>query len=93
MAARKNAASSTSVGTETTEVSVHQAKTHLSRLLDDAIAGKTVIVTRRGRPIVRLTPVEPRGDRVFGSMKGRISFDDSFFDPLPDDELELWNQG
>lgn len=89
-ATKKRAAVVRATEPPTTEVSVHQAKTHLSRLLDEALAGHTVIVTRRGKPIIRLEPVAPRRRPVFGSMKGLIALDDSFFDPLPDDELKAW---
>lgn len=77
----------------TTEVDVHEAKTHLSRLLDEALAGRTVIVTRRGKPVAKLEPIIDRSRRVFGSMKGLISFDDRFFEPLPEDELKAWEGG
>jgi prevent-host-death family protein len=78
---------------EVKQVSVHEAKTHLSRLLDDVEAGETVVITRRGKPIAKLEAAAKRPDRVFGSLKGKIAFDDAFFDPLPDDELEAWGQG
>jgi prevent-host-death family protein len=74
------------------EVSVHEAKTHLSRLLDEALAGTSVVVTRRGKPVVRLEPVRPVGRRVFGGYKGKIKFDDRFFEPLPDDLLAAWGE-
>ena len=74
------------------EATVHEAKTHLSRLLVEVEAGGSVVITRRGRPVARLEPIQTRLDRVPGSMKGLIAFDDSFFDPLPDDELELWGE-
>jgi prevent-host-death family protein len=74
------------------EVTVHEAKTHLSRLLADVEAGATVVITRRGKPVAKLEAVRSRQPRVPGSMKGRISFDDSFFDPLPGDVLEAWGE-
>lgn len=74
------------------EASVHEAKTHLSKLLAEVEAGGAVVITRRGKPVARLEAVEPRRRPVFGSMKGLISFDDSFFDALPDDELRLWGE-
>lgn len=71
---------------------VHEAKTHLSRLLAEVEAGETVVITRRGKPVARLEAISSKRDRVPGSMKGLIAFDDRFFDPLPDDELELWGE-
>jgi prevent-host-death family protein len=74
------------------EATVHEAKTHLSRLLAEVEAGATVVITRRGKPVARLEAISPKRDRVPGSMKGLIKFDDRFFDPLSDDELELWGE-
>lgn len=71
---------------------VHEAKTHLSRLLAEVEAGGSVVITRRGKPVAKLEAVTPRGNRVPGSMKGLIKFDDRFFDPLPDDLLEAWGE-
>lgn len=77
------------------EATVHEAKTHLSRLLKDVEAGEVVTITRRGKPVARLTPLAPasRPRRVFGSMKGLISLDDRFFEPLPEEELKSWEGG
>lgn len=71
---------------------VHQAKTHLSRLLAEVEAGGSITITRRGKPVATLEPIGSRPPRIRGSMKGIIAFDDRFFDPLPDDELELWGE-
>ena len=71
-------------------VNVHEAKTHLSRLLAQVEAGEEVVIARNGKPVARLVSVRSRGKRQFGSMKGRISLDDSFFDPLPEEELAAW---
>ena len=69
---------------------VHQAKTQLSRLLAQVEAGEEVIITRRGEPVARLVPCKTRGKRRPGALKGKIVIPDSFFDPLPEDELKLW---
>lgn len=74
------------------EATVHEAKTHLSRLLAEVEAGGTVVITRRGKPVAKLEAIRRRGPRVPGRLKGIIAFDESFFDPLPDDELELWGE-
>ena len=71
-------------------VNVHEAKTHLSRLLAQVEAGEEVIIARNGTPVARLVAVQKRGRPKFGSWKGRIKVDDSFFDPLPEEELKLW---
>ncbi len=72
------------------QFNVHQAKTRLSQLLAQAEAGEEVVIARRGEPVVRLVPCQPRGKRQFGAMKGQIRIDDGFFDPLPKEELDAW---
>lgn len=73
-------------------VSVHEAKTHLSRLIAEVEAGGEVVITRNNKPVVRLVRAGPaKKKRLLGAFKGQFSFDDSFFDPLPDEELALWN--
>ena len=76
-----------------TVVNVHQAKTRLSRLLAQVEAGEEVVIARRGTPVARLVSCKPRGKRQFGAMKDRIAIDDSFFDPLPEEELKAWDGG
>ena len=75
------------------QFSVHDAKTNLSRLIADALAGGDVVIARGNVPAVRLVPVSPRGKRQFGALKGQIALDSRFDEPLPDDELEGWNLG
>ena len=72
------------------KVNVHKAKTNLSRLLAKVEAGEDVVITRRGTPVARMVRVQKQGKRQFGSMKGRIKLDDSFFDRLPEEELAAW---
>ena len=78
-------------------VNVHEAKTHLSRLLARVEAGEEVVIARNGKPVARLVPVpvpvRERGKRQPGAFKGLIKFDDSFFDPLPEEELKAWEVG
>lgn len=75
------------------QATVHEAKTHLSRLLTEVEAGGSVVITRRGKPVAKLEAVQSRPKRVFGSMKGLIDIDDRFFEPLPEDELKAWEGG
>lgn len=72
-----------------TVVNVHEAKTHLSRLLDAAVAGEEVIIAKGGRPFVKLAPVI-EADRTPGAAKGKGRVTEAFFEPLPEDELEAW---
>ena len=71
------------------EVNIHEAKTHLSRLLEQAMAGEEVIIRKAGRPLVRLTPVEraPVRRRI-GSAKGDFTVPDDFNASLPDKVLQ-----
>ncbi|MBF0142417.1 MAG: type II toxin-antitoxin system Phd/YefM family antitoxin [Magnetococcales bacterium] len=71
---------------------LHDAKTHLSRLVNRAISGEEVVIARGNKPLVRLVPLTPppKG-RVFGSLKTSGQVDDSFFDPLPEEESKAWN--
>ncbi len=69
-------------------VNVHEAKTHLSRLLELAHAGEEIILAKAGKPYARLVPLAKPGKRRLGFLKGRV--DDAFFDPLPEEELKAW---
>ncbi len=70
------------------EVNVHEAKTQLPRLLDQAMSGEEVIIMRSGRRLVRLVPVEDAPSRrVLGTAKGDFVVPDDFDDPLPEEVL------
>ena len=72
-----------------TMVNVHEAKTQFSRLLDRAHAGEEIIIAKAGKPFARLVPLEDPEERVPGRYPERIP--DSFYDQLPESELEAWN--
>lgn len=71
------------------KVSIDEAQSDLASLIARVEAGDVVFLTRDGKPVAKLEACEPR----FGSMKGRIRLDDSFFDPLPEEELRAWEGG
>ncbi len=75
-------------------VNVHEAKTHLSRLLERAHNGEEIILAKSGKPYARLVPLasveKPR--RQPGRLKG-MKIPDAFFGPLPEEELRLWEEG
>ncbi len=71
-------------------VNVHEAKTHLSRLLDEVAAGEEIIIAKAGKPVARLTAMKSAAPRRPGLVKGRVT--DVFFEPLPPEELEEWQQ-
>jgi prevent-host-death family protein len=73
-----------------TIVSIHEAKTQLSRLIQKVLAGEEVVIARNKEPVARLIPAAPRMKRVPGRLKGKIVIDDRFFEPLSDDELAAW---
>ena len=72
------------------EVTVHQAKTQLSRLLKLAEDGETVTIMRRGVPVARLTPVTPAGARQLGWDHDRGNVPDAALRPLTDEEAEAF---
>lgn len=75
-----------------TTVTVHHAKTHLSKLIAAAERGEEVVIARGDKPAVRIVPFEQAAkvERKPGRLKGLIAMDDRFFEPLPEDELRLW---
>lgn len=72
------------------QISVHAAKTNLSRLLEAVERGERVVIARHGVPAAELVPVRPSQVR-FGSLKGKLSSPpDDFLEPLSEDELQDW---
>ena len=72
---------------------IHQAKTNLSKLIARAEAGEEIVILRGKEPVARLAPLESKTmKRCFGMLKGKIPNlpDEFFFDPLPEEELRLW---
>lgn len=67
-------------------VNIYDAKTRLSQLVDKAVAGEDVIVSRNGKPLVRITRLEGRRRPIrFGVLKGKIQIARDFDAPLPPD--------
>jgi prevent-host-death family protein len=72
-------------------VTIHQAKTNLSKLIERASAGEEIIIARGSKPVARLVPLGAiKGKRQPGSWKGKFTISPDFFDPLPEDELAGW---
>ncbi len=73
---------------------VHDAKTNLSKLMDRAHAGEEIILAKAGEPWAKIVPIEPsapRPKRQPGGWPELANIPDSvWFDPLSEDELELW---
>ncbi len=66
-------------------VNVHEAKTHLSRLLERVERGEEVVIARAGKPVAKLVPLDPRKKKrgLRGKYKGQIWMSEDFDDPLP----------
>ena len=78
-----------------TTVNIHEAKTHLSRLIERAAAGETIVIAKAGKPMARLTPLENREEtakRRMGFMEGQINVPDDF-DTMFSDEIERMFHG
>lgn len=74
-------------------VNIHEAKTHLSRLLDRASQGEEIIIARAGKPVARLVAVrESPGQRRPGSAKGEVVIAEDFDSPLPEEVLEAFER-
>lgn len=70
-------------------VNIHEAKTQLSRLVDDVAAGGEIIIAKAGRPMARLVSLSATPEqRKLGTLKGRLTIPAGFDDPLPDDVLD-----
>jgi prevent-host-death family protein len=76
----------------TKSVGVHEAKTHLSRLLEDVAAGEEVVITRRGEEVASLVPVRRSSARRLGIDRGRFVVPDAFDEPLADELLESFER-
>jgi len=73
------------------EVNIHEAKTHLSRLLERVALGEEIVIAKAGKPVAKLVPLDeqPRM-RVLGSAKGEFTVPDDFNDPLPKEIEDLF---
>lgn len=69
-------------------INIHEAKTHLSKIVDEVAAGREVIIAKAGKPMARLAPLEstPRPKKL-GLLKGRFKVPDDFNKPLSESEL------
>jgi prevent-host-death family protein len=76
----------------TKSVGVHEAKTHLSRLLEDVECGEEVVITRRGEDVARLVPVRKVGPRRLGIDRGLYAVPDDFDEPLDEDVLDIFER-
>lgn len=77
------------------KVNIFEVKARLSEYLERAAGGERIVICRHNTPVAELRPVEPGrvDERPIGPVPGRPAFDvpPSFFEPLTDDELDLWD--
>ena len=71
-------------------INVHEAKTNLSRILDDVKGGEEVILAKMGKPYARLVPIDSPKTVPMGFLEGVVG--DEIFEPLPEDELAQWER-
>lgn len=69
-------------------INIHEAKTHLSRILEEVANGKEVLIAKAGKPMARLLPLETKVPTIrLDLLKGKVRIADDFDAPLPADEL------
>lgn len=75
----------------TATVNIHEAKTHLSKLLERVEQGETIVIARAGKPVAELTAVKVKADFVFGSLKDQIEYDDSAWETEKAEVAAMFN--
>jgi prevent-host-death family protein len=70
---------------------IHEAKTNLSRLIQKAERGEEVVIARGKTPVAKIVPIKKAKRRNLAIFKGKFKVGPKFFEPLPEDELRLWN--
>jgi prevent-host-death family protein len=76
----------------TTIINIHQAKTHLSRIVEEVAAGKEIVIAKAGKPMARLVPVKPGvAKKHLGLLKGKIKIPSDFNKSLPESVLRLFD--
>jgi len=68
------------------EINIHEAKTHLSKLLERVALGEEVIIAKAGKPVAKLVAIHQPKTRIFGSAKGEFTVPDDFNEPDPEIE-------
>lgn len=72
-------------------ITIHKAKTQLSKLIEKACRGEEIVIARGKQPVVKLVAIDDqRGPRKPGAWKGKVKIGPEFFESLPPEELEGW---
>ena len=74
------------------QVTIHAAKTHLSKLIEAALAGEEIVIAKGSKPVVRLVPVT-RGAFRIGLLAGQLGTGPEFFEPMDEADLAQWEGG
>lgn len=74
------------------QVTIHNAKTNLSKLIEQAMNGEDVVIAKGTKPMVRLVPVVQGGFKV-GILKDKLGQPPDFLEPMDADELDRWEAG
>jgi prevent-host-death family protein len=74
------------------QVNIHEAKTQLSKLIENAMNGEEVVIAKAGEPMVRLTKIkQPRKGPIFGTLEGKwVEPDPDWWKPMTDDEAKAF---
>jgi prevent-host-death family protein len=71
-------------------ISIHAAKTHLSRLIARAEAGEEIIIARGRKPVVKLVAIAAKPKRIPGRWKDKFTISPEFYEPMREEELAPW---
>ncbi|SEP37528.1 prevent-host-death family protein [Methylobacterium sp. ap11] len=74
------------------QFTIHAAKTNLSKLIEAALDGEEVVIAKGDKPVVRLVPIRRTPFKI-GLLKDRLGEGPDFFEPMPEDDLDLWEGG
>lgn len=72
------------------QINIYQAKTQLSKLVDEAAQGEEIIIAKAGKPVAKLVPLATQESKP-GSLKGKIWLAEDFDAPMGDEDLALWH--
>ncbi len=74
-------------------VNIHEAKTHLSKLLEKVAAGEEIVIAKAGKPVARLVPTSSTSNKpILGTERGKVTISDDFNDPLPEFEKLFYGE-
>lgn len=74
------------------QVTIHAAKTNLSKLIEAALGGEEIVIAKGSKPVVRLVPIS-RGAFKLGVLKDRLGSGPDFLEPMPQADIEEWEGG